>query len=220
MAVMPARRLHLVRHGEVHNPEGVLYGRIPGYLLSERGHRMAALAAEHLATGETARPVVRLASSPLERAQQSAQPWADAFELAIRTEHRIIEPTNWFEGKTFEASGALRHPSSWPMLRNPFRPSWGEPYKAIAQRVRAAMEDAWGELDESDDDGDIVMVSHQSPIWMAHLDIAGRRLWHDPRQRRCQLSSITSFAVVDGRFTEIDYVEPAASVAAIDTGAV
>ncbi|WP_072314382.1 histidine phosphatase family protein [Agrococcus sp. Marseille-P2731] len=217
---MPARRLHLVRHGEVHNPEGVLYGRLPGYVLSERGHRMAQLAAEHLATGGAERSVVRLAASPLERAQQSAQPWADAFGLELRTEHRIIEPTNSFEGKTFEASGALSHPASWPLLRNPFRPSWGEPYTAIAQRVIAAMEDAWAELDESDDDGDIVMVSHQSPIWMAHLRIAGKRLWHDPRSRRCQLSSITSFALVDGRFVEVDYVEPAAAVDAIDTGAV
>ena len=106
------------------------------------------------------------------------------------------------------------------LLRNPFKPSWGEPYRAIAQRVRAAMEDAWDELDEADDDGDIVMVSHQSPIWIAHLDIAGKPLWHDPRKRRCQLSSITSFARVDGRFTEVDYIEPAASVDAIDKGAV
>jgi broad specificity phosphatase PhoE len=217
---MPARRLHLVRHGEVDNPGRVLYGRMPGFVLSERGTRMAQLAAEHLAAGATARPVVRLAASPLERAQQSAQPWAHAFGLDIRTEHRIIEPTNSFEGKTFEASGALTHPSTWPLLRNPFRPSWGEPYQAIAQRMVAAMEDAWDELDESGDDGDIVMVSHQSPIWMAHLQLAGKRLWHDPRKRRCQLSSITSFARVEGRFTEVDYVEPAASVAAIDAGAV
>ncbi|MGY3127107.1 broad specificity phosphatase PhoE [Agrococcus sp. UYP33] len=220
MEAMPARRLHLVRHGEVDNPGRVLYGRMPGFVLSERGHRMAELAAEHLATGQAARSVVRLAASPLERAQQSAQPWADAFSLDIRTERRIIEPTNQFEGKTFEASGALRHPSAWPLLRNPFRPSWGEPYRAIAQRVIAAMEDAWDEVAESEDDGDIVFVSHQSPIWMAHLAIAGQRLWHDPRSRRCQLSSITSFARVDGRFVEVDYAEPAAGVAAIDAGAV
>lgn len=220
MEAMPARRLHLVRHGEVDNPGRVLYGRMPGFVLSERGHRMAAMAAERLSTGPSARAVVRLAASPLERAQQSAQPWADAFGLDVRTEHRIIEPTNRFEGKTFEASGALRHPTSWPLLRNPFRPSWGEPYRAIAQRVIAAMEDAWDELAESDDDGDIVFVSHQSPIWMAHLQLAGKPLWHDPRSRRCQLSSITSFGRVDGRFVEVDYVEPAAEIDAIDAGAV
>ena len=220
MARMPARRLHLVRHGEVHNPERVLYGRMPSFRLSERGRRMAELAAEHLASGDTARPVVRLAASPLERAQQSAEPFARAFGLELRTEHRIIEPTNSFEGKTFEASGALRHPAAWPLLRNPFRPSWGEPYKAIAQRVIGAMEDAWDELDQSSDDGDVVMVSHQSPIWMAHLELAGKPLWHDQRKRRCGLSSVTTFARRDGRFVEIDYAEPAASVPAVDAGAV
>ncbi len=204
----------------MHNPDGVLYGRMPGFVLSERGHRMAQLASGHLSSGAAARPVVRLAASPLERAQQSAQHWADAFGLEIRTEHRIIEPVNAFEGKTFEASGALSHPASWPLLRNPFKPSWGEPYRAIAQRMRAAMEDAWDELEESGDDGDIVMVSHQSPIWIAHLDIAGKRLWHDPRTRRCGLSSITSFTRIEGRFTEIGYVEPAAAVDAVDNGAV
>ncbi|MCR8671887.1 histidine phosphatase family protein [Agrococcus sp. HG114] len=217
---MPARRLHLVRHGEVHNPGRVLYGRMPGFLLSERGHRMAELAAQHLATGPDARRVVRLAASPLERAQESAEPFASAFGLEVRTEHRIIEPTNAFEGKTFEASGALRHPSAWPLVRNPFRPSWGEPYTAIAQRVIAAMDDAWDELDESDDDGDIVMVSHQSPIWIAHLALAGRPLWHDPRKRRCQLSSITSFERRGDRMVEVGYAEPAAAVDAIDAGAV
>lgn len=220
MAPMLARRLHLVRHGEVDNPERILYGRLPGYVLSERGHRMAAMAADHLAEGPAARPVVRLAASPLERAQQSAQPWAERFGLDIRTEHRIIEPTNRFEGKTFEASGALRHPSAWPLLRNPFRPSWGEPYTAIAQRVIAAMEDAWDELDESGDDGDIVMVSHQSPIWVSNLAIRGKRLWHDPRGRRCQLSSITSYERRGGRFVEVGYAEPAAEVDAVDAGAV
>lgn len=220
MAPMPARRLHLLRHGEVDNPERILYGRLPGYVLSERGHRMAAMAADHLAEGPAARPVVRLAASPLERAQQSAQPWAERFGLDIRTERRIIEPTNRFEGKTFEASGALRHPSAWPLLRNPFRPSWGEPYTAIAQRVIAAMEDAWDELDESGDDGDIVMVSHQSPIWVSNLAIRGKRLWHDPRKRRCQLSSITSYERRGGRFVEVGYAEPAVEVDAVDAGAV
>jgi len=217
---MPARRIHLVRHGEVHNPDRILYGRIPGFRLSERGQRMAALAADHLADGAAARPVVRLVASPLERAQQSAEPWADRFGLDVRTEHRIIEPTNEFEGKTFEASGALRHPSAWPLLRNPFRPSWGEPYRAIAQRVVAAMEDAWSELDESADDGDVVMVSHQSPIWIVHRHLAGEPLWHDPRRRRCQLSSITSFERRGDAFVEAGYAEPAAEVDAIDAGAV
>ncbi|MGO1392240.1 histidine phosphatase family protein [Agrococcus casei] len=213
---MPATRLHLVRHGEVHNPDGILYGRIPGYRLSERGERMAQVSAESM----TDAPIVRLYASPLERAQQSAQPWSEQFGLEAKTETRIIEPWNKFEGGKFDLKGALLKPSRWHLIRNPFEPSWGEAYDAIAQRVIAAMEDAWDELDESGETGEIVMVCHQSPIWMAHLAIAGQRLWHDPRTRRCDLSSITSFERRDGRFAEVAYADPAANIDRIDTGAV
>lgn len=212
------KRLHLVRHGEVYNPDRVLYGRLPGFELSERGHEMAEVAAAALAEQE--RPVVRLIASPLERAQQSARPIAAATGLDIDTEHRVIEPTNWFEGKVNHGkSAAFRNPKNWHMFWNPFRPSWGEPYKSVAARMRSAMDEAW----ETTDAGDIVMVSHQSPIWMAHLDIAGKPLFHDPRSRRCDLSSITSFERQDdGRWVEVDYRNPAAPLLknAIDVGAV
>lgn len=208
MEAMPARRLHLVRHGEVDNPGRVLYGRMPGFVLSERGHRMAELAAEHLAAGQSARSVVRLAASPLERAQQSAQPWADAFALDIRTERRIIEPTNRFEGKTFEASGALRHPSAWPLLRNPFRPSWGEPYVEQVARMRAAVADARDKAAGHE----ALLVSHQLPVWLTRLSFENRRLWHDPRKRECSLASLTSLHFEDDRLVGLHYTEPVADL--------
>ena len=214
---MSDKLLHLVRHGEVENPDRVLYGRLPGFVLSERGKEMAQAAAEAIA--EQGRPVSRLYASPLERAQQSAFPIAEATGLQIGTEHRVIEPSNWFEGKVNHGkAAAFRHPKNWHKFWNPFRPSWGEPYRSVAGRMRAAMDEAWATTDS----GDIVMVSHQSPIWMAHLDIAGKPLFHDPRKRRCDLSSITSFERVDGRWVEVDYRNPAAPLLknAIDVGAV
>lgn len=213
---MSATRLHLVRHGEVHNPDGILYGRLPGYRLSERGERMAQVSAESMADAQ----IARLYASPLLRAKQSAKPWSEQHGLEIREELRIIEPWNEFEGGKFDLKGALLNPSRWRLIRNPFQPSWGEAYDAISQRVIAAMEDAWDELEESDDTGEIVMVCHQSPIWMAHLALAGKRLWHDPRTRRCELSSITSFERRHGKFVEIGYADPAAAIERIDTGAV
>lgn len=214
---MPPRHLHLVRHGEVHNPDGILYGRIPGYRLSERGELMARMSADSMSDA----PVIRLYASPLERAQQSAQPWAERFGLDVRTEPRIIEPWNAFEGRKFDLLGSLRKPSEWRLIANPMKPSWGEANDAMAGRVVAAMEDAWDELEESGEDGDIVMVMHQAPIWITHLHLAGKRLWHDPRKRRCALSSITSFHRDEaGRFIEAGYVDPAADIARIDTGAV
>jgi broad specificity phosphatase PhoE len=212
---VPADRLHLVRHGEVHNPDHILYGRLDGYHLSELGHRMAALAAESLVGS----PVTRLYASPLLRAQESAQPWADTFGLPIETEPRIIEPTNKFEGqKSSFNAGLLLKPSVWPWIINPLRPSWGEPFADIAARVRAAMDDAW----QSAEGGEVVMVSHQSPIWMATRSINNLRLPHHPGKRRCTLSSITSFERADGVWREVAYREPAGELlaASTDLGAV
>jgi broad specificity phosphatase PhoE len=60
--------LHLVRHCDVQNPEGVLYGHLPGFRLSEKGVRQAHALGEFFA----ARPVREIYASPLERAQQTA----------------------------------------------------------------------------------------------------------------------------------------------------
>ena len=217
---MTASLIHLVRHGEVHNPEGVLYGRIPGFHLSELGRTMAASAAAHLG----GRPVAALYSSPLQRAQESAQPFADAFGLEIATDDRLIEPHNRFEGGALEfGPSLLLHPRTWPWIYNPYRPSGGEPFVEVAARMIAAMDAAWDATD-----GEAVMVSHQMPIVMAQRAVAGKHLWHDPRKRRCSLSSVTTFARIEDaapgapRYREVDYQEPAAALLsrAVDTGAV
>ncbi|MDJ0336360.1 histidine phosphatase family protein [Salinibacterium sp. G-O1] len=211
---MPADLIHLVRHGEVYNPDGILYGRIPGYHLSELGHTMAAAAAASL----TGHPVAALYASPLQRAQESAAPWAELFGLPINTEERIIEPHNWFEGRKFEFPAALKHPSAWPKLINPLKPSWGEPYKSVESRMLAAIAAAWAKPES----GEVVMVSHQMPIVMAARSVKGMRLFHDPRNRRCTLSSITTLAREGDHFIEVDYREPAGDLLAksIDLGAV
>jgi len=207
---MPASRLHLVRHGEVHNPAGVLYGRLPDYHLSEAGQRMARAAAEHVVG--LGRPVAQLRCSPLERTQESAAPFSELTGLTPVLEERIIEPTNVFEGKRMRR--ALRDPRNWRYLRRPSLPSWGEPYVSVVARMQDAMDEAW----HTTDAGDVVFVSHQAPIWITHLAIAGLPLRHDPRTRRCALSSVTSFERVGDVWREVDYVEPAAS--GIDLGAV
>ncbi len=207
---MPAARLHLVRHGEVHNPQRLLYERIPGYGLSEAGREMARAAAAHVKS--EGRTVSRLISSPLQRARESAEPFAELFDLTPEQDERVIEPWNSFAGKRMKR--AVLNPINWRLLVNPSKPSWGEPFTATAARMVEAIEDAW----ESTDSGDVVIVSHQAPIWMAHLAIAGEKLAHSPTKRRCALSSVTSFERTGGSFTEVAYAEPAA--AGIDLGAV
>src|ERR1700684_1368856 len=102
--------VHLVRHGEVENPRGVLYGRIPGYHLSADGRVMAKAAADFLA----GRDVTVLRSSPLGRAPETARPVPPHFALPVETDERLIEPWNHFEGLTFGVGdGSMRRPRHW-----------------------------------------------------------------------------------------------------------
>lgn len=175
---------------------------------------MALAAAEYVRALE--RPVSELVSSPLQRAQESSEPFTALFALTPRIDERVIEPTNVFEGKQMKR--ALRNPLNWWHLRRPSVPSWGEPNASIAARMAEAMDAAW----RGAGDGDVVIVSHQAPIWITHLHIAGERLSHDPRSRRCALSSVTSFErTTDGSgWTEVAYAEPAVTDSAVDVGAV
>jgi len=209
--VVVARALHLVRHGEVHNPAGVVYERLPGFRLSDRGQAMAARTAEWLAD----KPVSRLVASPLLRTQQSAQPIADAFGLGIEPDERVIEAGNRFAGRNVRQSVA-RHPQELALFRNPLRPSWGERFVEVRDRMRLAVLEA---LRAGDPEHDVVIVSHQLPIWMVHRSVVGAPLAHDPRHRRCALSSVTSFAIRDGRVVETGYEDPAAGIPAVDQGA-
>lgn len=195
--------VHLLRHGEVDNPDGILYGRLPGFHLSERGRAMADLATHHLA----GRDVTVLVSSPLERAQETAAPLVAQFGVALRLDDRLIEAENAFQGRRVEARGMLM-PSVWPLLVNPMRPSWGEPYVQIAARMRAVVSAAR----EAARGHEAVLVSHQLPIEILRRDVEGARLWHDPRHRMCQLASITSLHFVDGELSSVSYVEPAWSL--------
>jgi broad specificity phosphatase PhoE len=208
-----AQALHLIRHGEVDNPSGIIYGRMPGFGLTERGALMAASAADGL-EGE---PITRLIASPLQRTQESAAPIAERFGLQIESDERVIEAGNLFEGRRTTGRAIARDPRAWRLLRNPSRPSWGEPYVDIVRRMHAAITDAL----RTTESGHVVIVTHQLPIWMVHRSILGQPLPHDPRRRRCALSSITTLGRRNGRLVEIGYAEPAAALLAraVDKGA-
>jgi broad specificity phosphatase PhoE len=199
--------VHLLRHGEVHNPEKVLYGRLPGYRLSETGEAMALAAAEWLTDSVVSHPpITRVVSSPLERARQTAAPIAGKLDLPVEIDDRLIEAGNAFEGlRVGVGDGALRSPQHWWKLRNPLRPSWGEPYVEIAARMLAAVEAAR----DAARGAAAVCVSHQLPIWTLRLHLEGRRYAHDPRRRQCGLASVTSLTYDGDRFVRLSYAEPA-----------
>lgn len=200
-AVSGHTTVHLLRHGEVYNPQGVLYGRLPGYFLSDLGLEMADRAASALAN----RDIATVISSPMERAQQTAAPIAKTHRVEILTNSDLIEAENIFEGKRVSVGdGVLKQPKTWRHLWNPFKPSWGEPYDTVATRMSAAIESARSQAQGRE----AVLVSHQLPIWIARLAAENRRLWHDPRSRQCTLASVTSLTFDDEGLVAITYSEP------------
>jgi len=192
--------VHLLRHGEVYNPNHVLYGRLPGYHLSANGRMMAVAAADYF----DGRPVTALFASPLERAQETAQPVADRLGLQITTDDRLIESANVLEGKSVSLASLAVNPLNWKYLWNPFTPSWGEPYKQVAARVRQVVERAR----DTARGQEAVCVSHQLPIWVTRLAAENKRLWHNPNTRECALGSVTSFTFDGDELTGVSYAVP------------
>jgi broad specificity phosphatase PhoE len=197
--------VHLLRHGEVHNPHRLLYGRLPGYHLSALGREMADLAADHLGDHD----ITHLVSSPLERARETAAPVAEGHGIEVTLDERVIEAENAFEGLPVAGgAGLLKHPRLFPKFLNPFRPSWGEPYVEIVERMRLAIVDARAAARGHE----AVIVSHQAPIWMIRLATEGRPLWHNPAKRECALASLTSLTFLDDELLSLSYSEPAAAL--------
>jgi len=195
--------VHLLRHGEVHNPDGILYGRLAGFRLSERGREQAELVAKSLVDAD----LVAVVASPLQRAQETALPAAQAHGLEVTTDDGLIESSNRFQGMTVAVGdGALRDPRRWPWLVNPFTPSWGEPYREIAHRMVGAVHRArlLGHGHE------VLCVSHQLPVWTLRRFVTGQRLWHNPSHRQCGLASLTSLVFTGPTITQVQYTEPAA----------
>lgn len=203
-----------MRHGQVHNPDGLLYGRLEGFGLSELGHQMAARMGEHWRDV----PLTHLRCSPLQRAQETLAPTAELHpDLPVTTDERLIEAANKFEGMVFGGdNSALRDPKMFWHMRNPIRPSWGEPYQEIGARMHAAIKDAAA---DAGDGGQALVVSHQLPIWIARRYAEGRTGVHDPRRRQCTLCSVTTFTVRDGQITGVDYAEPVADLLPLSTSA-
>ncbi len=195
--------VHLLRHGEVHNPHGVLYGRRDGFHLSDLGNQMAQRIAETIGD----RDIVHLRSSPLERAQETCAPLAAVRGLTPVIDPRVIESSNKFEGMSFADGGMtfVKRPQLLRFMYNPLKPSWGEPYDEIAGRMIAAIHDAR----DAASGHEAVIVSHQLPIWTTRLFLEKRSYIHHPKNRQCTLCSLTSVVFDDDRMVQVRYSEPA-----------
>ena len=206
---MSTATVHLVRHGEVDNPTGLLYGRLPGFHLSELGGTMAERVGQHFAEV----PLSHLRCSPLERTQETMAPIAARHaDLTVHIDGRVVEAANQLEGQVVTPKNMISARNLW-LFRNPLRPTWGESYGEIVERMREAVRDAAEAAVAAAGDGaQALIVSHQLPIWMARCDAEGLRLAHDPRKRECTLASVTTLHLIDGRVTSVSYAEPAADL--------
>ena len=159
---------YLVRHGEVLNPQHVVYADLDGFGLSETGRAQAAAAAARLPAGAA------IVSSPLERAQETATVVADAVDGGVTIDedltewrlasrwagHRWSELDEVFPG---ERIAYLRHPRDLPFSPESLDELADRAAGAIRRR-RAATE------------APLVVVSHQDPIQAARLVLTGRSL--------------------------------------------
>ena len=152
--------VHLVRHGEVHNPQHVMYGRLPGYRLSQRGQAQAQAAAQWLKS----RPLAALHASPMQRARETAFILAAKNgDLPVHIDERLIEVNTPFEGRPLRELFAL----DWDLYSGS-GPEYDQP-KDVARRGLAFFADmrrAWPE-------GEVAAVSHGDVIAFAIILAAG-----------------------------------------------
>lgn len=192
--------IHLVRHGEVENPKGVIYGRLPGYNLSELGQQQAEATARHLSRA----PVGAIWTSPLERAQETATAIAKHHELEVVTDDRLTESDSTFEGVGRTLWTFLTSPRHWWRLRNPWAPSWGESFAQIRSRMLDAITDAV----ESAGDKEVVVVSHQTPVLVVRLALSRRSVPPWLGRVPCQTASVTTIVLEEGRVVDGSYFVP------------
>jgi broad specificity phosphatase PhoE len=189
-------KIHFIRHGEVYNPKKVIYERLSGFPLSKRGKNMARNLVSVVAKDESLRDVKVAYVSPLLRTKQTVRPLEKYLGITAFEDDRLLESTNKFKNK-----------KRWRLMLmvwlNPFRPITGEPYKNIAKRMREMTTDI---LENHKDESDIIVVSHQSPIWRLRRSFEKKKLWIPPSKRNVNLTSITTLEFdSDNNFISVSY---------------
>jgi broad specificity phosphatase PhoE len=189
--------IHLVRHAEVENPDNIWYGRLEGFVLSDRGLRQIVALADHFAM----KTVAAVYSSPLTRAVQTAEAIAASHGLPAKVCEDIIESEARLQGLPGDRR-LFRNPANLRYFVNPLRPSWGEPYRSIRERMGRAVARM-----RSDHPGqEVVAVSHQTPVLVARLMFEGNP--KPPWQAKvpCARASVTTLVFEDDRFVGTEYL--------------
>ena len=166
-----AALVHLVRHGDVDNPDHLVYADLPGFGLSPHGIEQARRVGRYLGP----RPVVAIWSSPLERALRTAEEIAARSGVPVKVDSRLTE---WELTRRWKGH-------SWGSIANVF-PGEVEiylkqptqiPFKTVSlNEVADRMAEVARTLDREHPHGDVVIVSHQDSIQAARLRLTGSDL--------------------------------------------
>jgi broad specificity phosphatase PhoE len=170
--------LHLVRHGQVDNPQKIVYGRQRGWRLSDRGRQEAEGVARHLG----GRPIARVYTSPLERAVQTATVIAGTCGGEVEPRDDLVEAmlcSPW-EGLPWRE---VKRTRSREWARYLFRPldvcEVPEDLRALAARMGTALR----AIATAHADQQVVAVSHGDPLKAGILALTGgdlRELHRNP----------------------------------------
>lgn len=167
-AVTAPAVVHLVRHGHVENPRKVVYGRLPGFVLSEDGRRQAEAAARRLA----AHRVDRVYTSPLERARQTAEVLAAGTGAPVEVVDALLETDvgeAWL-GRPWSEIRTRRIHEWVTYLHRPHEVEFmAETFLAAGERMAAALRAIAG----AHRGGRAAVVSHGDPIKAGVLVLTG-----------------------------------------------
>jgi len=195
-------RIHFVRHGMVHNPQGIFYGRLPGYSLSAEGWRQAEAGAQSLAD----RSIVAIYSSPMLRARQTARAIASRHPgRRVRTSQNLNEVYVPIQGLPL-AEGIAR---GWDLYTGN-RP----PYESIEDIFRRMLRFTQ-QMRQRHFGQEIVAVTHGDPIGFLMLWAQGRPVTAENKaplyQHYLAVGSITTLTFATA-FTEerpaLEYTVP------------
>ena len=197
--------IHFVRHGNVHNPDKILYGRLPHFKLSELGIEQAQAAAEYFA----ARPITAVYSSPMLRARQTAGIIHERHpQVELLVSDHINELLTTYEGHPVAELEAIE----WEFYEH-VEPPYETPFDLIS-RIKAFAR----EICETYPNGEVVAVTHGdivvfSMAWAKGMEISG-----DFKKRAAlqqdypETASITSLQFadndVDGDIPTMSYTIP------------
>ena len=195
-------QLFLVRHGEVANPNHVVYGDLPGFHLTPTGVLQAHHAAEHLADSV----IDVVLTSPLDRAVETATAIARLHGIEPTVDIRMVESGQFphWTGHRWESIPTLFPGELEAYLENADAVRGTETIKQVSSRIVATINDSI-----SDGFRHIVAVGHQDPTQATRLALTGRELAELRTDPPDHAEVIELLHAEDGIWTEISRWSPA-----------